>query len=238
MHLSALQSYKDFQEAYLDKLDDKNKKKIIEIGSLSVNSNIKDIVSTNFNYIGLDIEEGPNVDIVLEDPYKLPFDDNSIDVVLSISTFEHTDFFWVTFLEILRVLKPEGLFFLNAPSNSKIHRHPSDSWRFYPDSSLSLSKWGNLKGFNCEVLEHFTNLETGIDIWNDYVSVIIKDKKFKENFPNRIISKKENFTNGRTDKSDSFINYSESTQDQNNWGWKLHYKLRKKFWKFKKLLKI
>ena len=140
MHLSALKSYKDFQEAYLDKLDDKNKKKIIEIGSLSVNSNIKDIVSTNFNYIGLEIEEGPNVDIVLEDPYKLPFDDNSIDVVLSISTFEHTDFFWVTFLEILRVLKPEGLFFLNAPSNSKIHRHPGDSWRFYQDSSLSLSK--------------------------------------------------------------------------------------------------
>ena len=114
MHLSALQSFRDFQETYLNHLDDKNLKKVIEIGSLSVNSNVKDIVSTNFNYIGLDIAEGPNVDIVLEDPYKLPFNDNSIDVVLSISTFEHTDFFWVTFLEILRVLKPEGLFFLRT----------------------------------------------------------------------------------------------------------------------------
>ena len=38
-----------------------------------------------------------NVDLVLKDPYKLPFDDNSIDVIISISTFEHTEFFWLTY---------------------------------------------------------------------------------------------------------------------------------------------
>ena len=59
---------------------------------------------------------------------KITFN-NSIDIVVSISTFEHTEFFWETFLEILRVLKPNGLFFLNAPSfaDQEIHlqhKHP------------------------------------------------------------------------------------------------------------------
>ena len=100
----------------------------------------------NIDYVGIDIVKGENVDIVLDDPYKFPFEDKSVDVVISISVFEHTEFFWLTYLEILRVLKDDGLFFLNAPSNSKFHRHESDNWRFYPDSSLALQKWGEKNG--------------------------------------------------------------------------------------------
>jgi hypothetical protein len=84
------------------------------------------------------------------------------------------------------------------------------------------------------VLEHFTNYETGIDIWNDYVSVTIKNKDLKDKFPNRIIQSKNNFTNGRIDESAQIINYTKPQQDQNNWGWKLHYKFRKKIWQIKK----
>jgi SAM-dependent methyltransferase len=70
--------------------------------------------------------------------YKLPFADGSVDVVLSSSCFEHSEFFWLLFLEILRVLRPEGLFYLNAPSNGPFHRYPVDCWRFYPDSGNAL----------------------------------------------------------------------------------------------------
>ena len=126
----------------------------------------------------------------------------------------------------------DGLFFLNAPSNSKFHRHETDNWRFYPDSSLALQKWGERNNFNPKVLEHFTNFETGRDIWNDYVSIIIKDKQFINKFPDRIIHSKKNFTNGRLNDSDEIINYQEVPQDQNNWGWKMYYKLRKFLNKF------
>ena len=226
MHNSALESFNNFRDVYLSKLNNK-KLKLIEIGSLSVNSNIKNSLKDNMEYIGIDIVKGENVDIVLDDPYKFPFEDKSVDVVISISVFEHTEFFWLTYLEILRVLKDDGLFFLNAPSNSKFHRHESDNWRFYPDSSLALQKWGEKNNFSPKVLEHFTNFETGRDIWNDYVSITIKDKQFIHKFPDRIIHSKKNFTNGRLDDSDKLINYQEVPQDQNNWGWKMYYKLRK-----------
>ena len=141
MHNSALESFNNFKNIYLSKLSNK-KFKLIEIGSLSVNSNIKKSLEDNMEYIGIDIVKGKNVDVVLDDPYKFPFEDKSVDVVISISNFEHIEFFWLTYLEILRMLKNDGLFFLNAPSNSKYHRHETDNWRFYPDSSISLQKWG------------------------------------------------------------------------------------------------
>ena len=46
---------------------------------------------------------------MLTDPYHLPFESNSLDVVVSSSCFEHSEMFWLLFLEIMRVLKPEGL---------------------------------------------------------------------------------------------------------------------------------
>ena len=231
MHLSAIQSFIDFKKTYLDEIN--HQIKIVEIGSQSINESIKKYLKKNFTYIGADIEKGENVDLVLKDPYKLPFNDNSIDVIISISTFEHTEFFWLTYLEILRVLKPSGLFFLNVPSNSKFHRHSTDNWRFYPDSSLALKKWGLKNGYNPEVLEHYTNFETGRDIWNDYVSITIKDENFKKNFKKRILDTKQNFTNGRKDLSSNIINFQELPQDQLNWGWKIYYKWRKFLHKFR-----
>ena len=126
MHVSALESFEDFKKIYLSRFKD-NEIKIVEIGSQAINSSIKNKLNKKVNYIGVDICKGENVDIVLEDPYKLPFENNLIDVIISISTFEHTQFFWLSYLEILRVLKKEGLFFLNAPSNSKFHRHETDN---------------------------------------------------------------------------------------------------------------
>ena len=225
MHISALNSFIDFKNTYLK--NQNNEIKIVEIGSQSINENIKKHLNKNHTYIGVDIVEGNNVDIVLEDPYKLPFEKDTIDVVISISTFEHTEFFWLSYLEILRVLKPTGLFFLNVPSNSKYHRHSTDNWRFYPDSSKALESWGHRNNFKPKVLEHFTNYETGRDIWNDYVSITIKDENFQNLYSRRILDIKKNFTNGRKNNSDELINFMELPQDQNNWGWKLYYKFRK-----------
>ena len=225
MHHSALNSFLEFKKTYLDIKNDRTIN-TLEIGS-AIDFSVKHAINNEFNYTGVDIVEGENVDVVLKDPYKLPFDSDSVNSVISISTFEHTEFFWLTYLEILRVLKPDGLFFLNAPSNSKFHRHSSDNWRFYPDSSIALEKWGKKNNYSPKVLEHYTNYETGRDIWNDYVAVTIKDKNFINKYPERIINFKKNFLNGRKDTSDKILNYQEIPQDQNNWGWKVYYKFRK-----------
>jgi SAM-dependent methyltransferase len=240
MHDSALQNFKDFKKNYLDPIETEKQINIIEIGSYSVNSNIRSIITDNkkFKYTGLDIEKGPNVDIILNDPYKLPYENDTIDCVISISVFEHTDFFWLTYLEILRVLKPEGIFFLNAPSNGHYHKHPGDSWRFYPDSSTSLEKWGKKNNYNCQVLEHFTSVQAGGDIWNDNVSITIKESIHKRKYHSRILDSKKNFTNGKTDKTTHTLNFNKIPEDQNNWGWKIYYKIRRRMWKIKKILKF
>ena len=138
-------------------------------------------------------------------------------------------------LEILRILKPTGLFFLNVPSNSKFHRFATDNWRFYPDSAKALEKWGLRNNYNPKVLEHYTNFETGRDIWNDYVSITIKDKKHQNKFIKRTLDFKKNYTNGRKDNSDNILNFQEFPQDQANWGWKIYYKWRKFLHKIKKI---
>ena len=231
MHPSALNSFKNFQDTYFSYIKNPH---IVEIGSLvknihnEIKSNIiRSSVNPSYKYTGIDIEDGPNVDLLLKDPYKIPLEDNSVDIVISLSTFEHTEFFWLTYLEILRILKPTGLFFLNVPSNGIYHRQSTDNWRFYPDSSLALEKWGKKNSYSPKVLEHFTTDHKGRDIWCDYVSVTIKDAKFSDNYPKRMIHEINNFRNGRHDKSDKILNFTPIPQDLNHWGWGLYYKFRK-----------
>ncbi len=87
----------------------------------------------NWTYQGIDLNEGPNVDVVLTSPYKFPMADGHYDVLISGQAFEHVKFFWLTWMEMVRTLKPGGFIFLIAPSRGPEHRFPVDCWRFYPD---------------------------------------------------------------------------------------------------------
>ena len=129
--------------------------KIVEIGSQDVNGSLRSVAPKSNDYIGVDFSEGKGVDLILTDPYVLPFEDSSIDVIVSSSCLEHSEFFWLSFNEALRVLKPTGLLYINVPSDGKYHRYPVDCWRFYPDSGIALQNWGNRSGFECALLESF-----------------------------------------------------------------------------------
>ena len=163
----------------------------------------------------MDLEKGPNVNIVLDNPYKIPLEENSVDVVISTSCFEHNEMFWLTFNEIQRILKSNGLFYLNAPSNGPYHAFPVDCYRFYPDSGKALAKWSNFSGFkNVIMLESFTGKQEK-DVWNDYVSIFLKDKKFINEHPERIINTlKTQYYNGKIYNSEQTLNLSLKTEDQ------------------------
>jgi len=84
--------------------------------------------------------------------------------------FEHVEFFWLTWLQMVRVLKSNGFIFLIAPSRGPEHRHPVDCWRFYPDSYRALAKFGGL-----ELMEVSTDLENdAAGQWGDTVGVYRK----------------------------------------------------------------
>lgn len=203
MHLTAEQNVKRFFETYVKRIQEPIK--IVEIGACIGGFNIRTLKPENATYIGVDLHQVPGVDIVLDDPYILPFEDNSIDFVISSSCFEHSEFFWLNFTQTMRVLKPSGLFYLNAPSNGAFHRFPVDCWRFFPDSGKALVNWGKWNGYNCELLEQYTS-DKGNDIWSDYVAVFIKHIEQVHNYPYRIIHGFGNFTNGSEYPHECLIN--------------------------------
>jgi SAM-dependent methyltransferase len=193
MHDTSIKNVERFISTYVNN----DFKTIVEIGSKSYQGDFtfKSIIPSNLKYIGVDFQPGLNVDIVLDDPYIIPIPDNSVDYVLSSSCFEHSEFFWLSFNEVMRILKPGGLFYLNAPSNGAFHRYPVDCWRFYPDTAVALSKWAKRNNIECEVLEQYTSLKEN-DIWNDYVAIFIKGSNYISNYPNRIIYNFDNYING------------------------------------------
>ena len=192
MHDTALFFGKKFFEVY-----GINKSKILDIGSKDENGSLKKYTENKYEYIGIDMIPGKNVDIVQADPYILPFEDNTFDIITSSSVFEHSQMFWVLFNEIIRVLKPNGLFYLNAPSNGHYHAFPVDCYRFYPDAGESLKEWGVRSGFkNLTILESFIGSKQN-ENWNDFVCIFLKNKNFLSNYPNRIMDTTKKFTFGR-----------------------------------------
>jgi len=210
MHFSALENAKRFFETYTS--SSSLSQKVLDIGSLNVNGSIKDVCPSNIQYTGADFTPGKGVDVILEDPYQLPFENQSFDFVVSSSCYEHSEFFWLSFLEALRITKDNGLMYINAPSNAAFHRYPVDCWRFYPDSGSALVNWANRNGSNCLLLESYiTNQNKGRV--NDFVAVILKNKDHLNLYPTRIIDQFTDFTNGKTNKSEELINQEWETED-------------------------
>lgn len=126
-------------------------------------------------YICLDIEPHPSVDVVIKPGEKFPFENGSIDIIVSTSCFEHDPCFWVTFKEMCRVTKLDGFIYINAPSNGEYHKYPGDNWRFYPDAGQALAYWSSIS-YNNENIYPVSVKETFFihkddQIWTDFVCI-------------------------------------------------------------------
>lgn len=119
---------------------------LLDVGSLNVNGSYREVLDLlECSYHGVDLEAGPGVDTVLQDPYKLPFDESTFDIVFSGQVFEHSEFFWKLFADMCRVVKENGLIIVLTPSNGPIHRFPVDCYRFNPDSMAALALHTNVQ---------------------------------------------------------------------------------------------
>jgi len=202
MHNSALRTAKLFFDNYY--LPKDKSLLVCEIGSQVYRYpicpySLRDVAPKNSVYVGVDFCEGEGVDLVLEDPYKYPFEDNTFDFLVTSSCFEHSEMFWLSFLEGLRVLKPSGVMYCNMPaSNMPYHRFPVDCWRFFPDSGKALEKWGNYNNINVKLLESYIvkpNYQNEDDHISDSVSIFVKDVEYENLYPNRIMEL-DNYDNG------------------------------------------
>ncbi len=213
MHPSALTNCKRFFDSYGRFIPSIDAVSVIDLGAQNVNGSLREVVPQHFSYLGVDFVPGDGVDVVLDDPYRLPFESESADVIISSSVFEHSEMFWLVFLEVMRVLKPTGLFYCNAPSNGLFHRYPVDCWRFYPDAGNALVTWAQRNGMNPVLLESYTSGQDG-DTWNDFVAIYVKDAASAEIYPQRVTSSFRDFTNGTVYGQPGFLNFAEASEDR------------------------
>lgn len=177
MHSSSFQKMKRFVDTIIPKyLNESSTIKIMDFGSQIVSEQQQSYkeLFTNPNYIyeGCDIEKGLNVDVVMTNSYSVPKPDNSYDIIISGQTFEHIEYFWLTAIELARLIKPGGLICIIAPGGGQIHRFPVDCWRYHPDGMDAIIKWMN-----------FEKIETSIDLssgWKDCALIARKPKEWKQ----------------------------------------------------------
>lgn len=152
MHGSSYTQMSKFVNKYLNNIEIDNLK-ILDIGSQDVNGTYKKLfLDSKYEYTGVDMCPGKNVDLVLSNIYEWKeIESESIDAVICGQVFEHVEYIWNTILEITRVMKENGYCCIIAPATFQEHRYPVDCWRFYSDGFKALAKFAGL-----QVLEAFT----------------------------------------------------------------------------------
>lgn len=147
---------------------------VVDIGGRAVNGSLRHFFEERgMRFICVDMEPDPSVDIVTPPGEKLPFEDGSVDLIVSTSCFEHDPCFWLTFKEMTRILKPSGYIYVNAPTRGRYHCYPGDNWRFYSDAGQALAFWSGKQMstetiYPVKVVETFNVLG---DEWNDFICV-------------------------------------------------------------------
>ncbi|MGP9812139.1 class I SAM-dependent methyltransferase [Rhodopseudomonas sp. NSM] len=174
MHQSALDKFRVFLDVYLPAHVGRPLS-VMDVGSCAIDgadTHRPDVVRRGWSYLGMDIEPGPNVDLVVSDGYDwTEIADDSQDVVLCSQVLEHTRHPWRLVQEIARVLRPRGLVFLAAPSAGHVHRYPEDCFRYNPDGLPALAEAAGLVVIDASVQRRQVYRS---NIWRDAVAVAQK----------------------------------------------------------------
>ena len=167
MHQSSMDNMRRCIRKYLDPRPRLARQLVVvDLGATNINGSYRELFDTaRFDYIGVDLAAGPGVDLVIEDPHRIPLAAASADVVISGQMLEHNAFFWLTFQEKVRLLNDDGFIFMIAPSRGQIHRYPADCYRFYPDGYAALATLTNTVLVDCWLDDNH---------WGDLVGVFRK----------------------------------------------------------------
>lgn len=97
-------------------------------------------------YLGTDLEAGPDVDMVA-DVHRLSqvVGEESFDIVLSFSTFEHIKYPHLAAHEVMKSLTVGGLVFVQTHQSFPLHAYPADYFRFSTEALAGL--FGEAMGF-------------------------------------------------------------------------------------------
>ncbi len=154
------------------KSEEFERKRILEIGSRYVNGSVRPFIE-NFlkpmEYIGIDIEKGKYVDIVLPAEKIVDyFGEESFDVIICTEVIEHVKDWRKVINNMKLVLKKGGIIYITTRSRGfPLHDYPYDFWRYEIEDFKEI-----FKDFNILVLESDPEAP----------GVFLKAKKPEENY--------------------------------------------------------
>ena len=123
---------------------------VLEVGSFDVCGNPRHHFADSGRfpkYIGIDMREGPCVDLVMN-CHELDFPPGEFDVIVDAERLEHDCEFQKSYRELFRVLRPGGHAIITTRSWGGFgpHDYPSDYWRFMDNGLKYLLE---STGFEC-----------------------------------------------------------------------------------------
>jgi hypothetical protein len=167
-----------------------HKFRVLELGTKrskeSVPTNKKRLFQhiTNLEYIMTDYQEGIDVDVVC-DLHKTDkvFEDETFDLIISFSTFEHLKYPQLCSHNLMKLLKIGGRIIIQTHQTFPLHGYKYDYFRFSREALKAIfSQKMNFK----TVTSYFTNTcaivpHTNYGVWNDvaesYLNVVYIGEK-------------------------------------------------------------
>jgi hypothetical protein len=137
MHENSMKLMKYFRDNYLKDISEAT---IIDIGAKRVrrsHNTYRRIFRPPFQYTGMDIEEGLNVDIVGYKNIKQTY-----DVLISGQVMEHVQQPW-KWLKSLTKYYNQYICII-APNTCREHRYPIDTYRYFPDGMKDLFEYAKI----------------------------------------------------------------------------------------------
>ena len=204
-HIDQINFVKVFKEFYINNGFNKDIN-ILEIGSLDINGNIRNLFNFSKNYTGIDLEKGPNVDIVMNgsDIDQL---NRNFDILISCECFEHAKNWKIIFDKMCKNSKPNSFIVISVASTGRIEHgtERSGNWQSpgnKDDYYLNLTKkdftnnfdldkifsnyffYYNLNSFDLYFvgIKGFDNKKNLINLIHEKLRILFKRKKIRKIF--------------------------------------------------------
>lgn len=140
---------------------------ILDVGSLDVTGTSSHRhLWPGWTFVGLDVQEGKNVDWVAPSWRDWP-SEHSFEVVTCLSVLEHSTDPLTMMFSIWHALKPSGCVLCSAPWSFQYHAHPIDAWRMSSDAFNFLAMRIGFNVIECKtVYQHGPTVGAISDIAN------------------------------------------------------------------------
>ena len=138
---------------------------VLDVGSLDINGSNRYLFSGVFTtYTGLDIAAGRNVTVVSKG-HEWSAPDACYDIIISTECFEHDKYYPQTLTNIIRMLKPNGMFLFTCATTGRAEHGTIQSDVYSSPLTSQIPEW-------CSYYKNLTE--------DDIRQAIDVDKKFKK----------------------------------------------------------